>query len=98
MLMRGGIKPEKGRTVNPKPECRTSVAVPWFGVPRLRGPLQTPPPDRLKAELQTLRVLAWEPCQDAPRVHRHNGYEREFQYVYGAVSPLEGELDWRICP
>ncbi len=27
-----------------------------------------------------------------------NGYEREFQYVYGAVSPLEGELDWRICP
>ena len=27
-----------------------------------------------------------------------NGYEREFQYVYGAVSPLEGELDWRIGP
>jgi hypothetical protein len=25
------------------------------------------------------------------------GDEREFQYVYGAVSPLEGELDWRIC-
>jgi len=22
----------------------------------------------------------------------------EFQYVYGAVSPLEGELDWRIGP
>ena len=27
-----------------------------------------------------------------------NGYEREFQYVYGAVSPLEGELDWRVGP
>ena len=27
-----------------------------------------------------------------------NGYAREFQYVYGAVSPLEGELDWRIAP
>jgi hypothetical protein len=27
-----------------------------------------------------------------------NGYEREFQYVYVAVSPLEGELDWRIGP
>ena len=26
-----------------------------------------------------------------------NGYEREFVYVYGAVSPLEGELDWRLC-
>jgi hypothetical protein len=27
-----------------------------------------------------------------------NGYERQFQYVYGAVSPLEGELDGMICP
>jgi hypothetical protein len=27
-----------------------------------------------------------------------NGYEREFRYVYGAVSPLEGGLDWRLCP
>jgi len=26
-----------------------------------------------------------------------NGYERQFVYVYGAVSPLQGELDWRIC-
>ena len=26
-----------------------------------------------------------------------NGYERQFVYVYGAVSPLEGELDWKIC-
>ena len=25
-----------------------------------------------------------------------NGYEREFVYVYGAVSPLEGQLDWMI--
>ena len=26
-----------------------------------------------------------------------NGEEREFTYVYGAVSPLEGKLDWMIC-
>ena len=26
------------------------------------------------------------------------GYVREFQYVYGAVSPREGELDWMIGP
>jgi hypothetical protein len=26
-----------------------------------------------------------------------NGYERQFMYVYGAVSPLQGELDWMIC-
>src|SRR5204863_991948 len=26
-----------------------------------------------------------------------NGYEREFVYAYGAVSPCEGELDWKIC-
>ena len=27
-----------------------------------------------------------------------NGYEREFVYVYGAVSPRQGKLDWKICP
>ena len=26
-----------------------------------------------------------------------NGYEREFTYVYGAVSPMEGTLDYRMC-
>lgn len=26
-----------------------------------------------------------------------NGYERQFIYVYGAVSPCQGELDWRLC-
>ena len=26
-----------------------------------------------------------------------NGYEREFTYVYGAVSPLKGDLDWMLC-
>jgi hypothetical protein len=26
-----------------------------------------------------------------------NGYEREFVYAYGAVSPREGDLDWKIC-
>ena len=38
----------------------------------------------------------WSPAPQRPVVD--NGYEREFQYVYGAVSPLEGELDWMICP
>ena len=27
-----------------------------------------------------------------------NGYEREFVYVYGAVSPRESHFDWKICP
>ena len=27
----------------------------------------------------------------------NNGEEHEFAYVYGAVSPLEGELDWMTC-
>jgi len=26
-----------------------------------------------------------------------NGYERQFVYVYGAVCPLHGILDWMIC-
>ena len=26
-----------------------------------------------------------------------NGSEREFTYVYGAVSPMEGTLDYRLC-
>jgi hypothetical protein len=26
-----------------------------------------------------------------------NGYEREFVYAYGAVSPREGEFDWKLC-
>jgi hypothetical protein len=26
-----------------------------------------------------------------------NGYERQFVYVYGAVSPLQGALDWMLC-
>ena len=38
----------------------------------------------------------WAPAPQRPVVD--NGYEREFQYVYGGVSPLEGELDWMICP
>ena len=27
----------------------------------------------------------------------NNGCEREFTYVYGAVSPVEGDLDWMLC-
>ena len=26
-----------------------------------------------------------------------NGYERQFVYVYGTVSPLQGDLDWMLC-
>ena len=39
------------------------------------------------------RCWAPQPCRPAV----NNGYEREFVYVYGAVSPIEGELDWMIC-
>jgi hypothetical protein len=38
----------------------------------------------------------WAPAPLRPTVP--NGYERQFVYVYGAVSPLQGELDWKICP
>lgn len=38
----------------------------------------------------------WAPAPARPVVD--NGYEREFTYVYGAVSPVEGELDWLLCP
>jgi hypothetical protein len=37
----------------------------------------------------------WAPNPLRPTVD--NGYERQFTYVYGAVSPVEGELDWMIC-
>lgn len=37
----------------------------------------------------------WAPAPERPMVD--NGYEREFTYVYGAVSPQEGQLDWTIC-
>jgi DDE superfamily endonuclease len=36
----------------------------------------------------------WAPVPQRPVVD--NGYEREFTYVYGAVSPLQGQLDWMI--
>jgi hypothetical protein len=38
-------------------------------------------------------------CWAAPsrRPVMQNGYEREFRYVYGAVSPLEGHLEYRLC-
>ncbi|MFZ5493991.1 MAG: hypothetical protein ACOZE5_01470 [Verrucomicrobiota bacterium] len=34
----------------------------------------------------------WAPAPLRPVVA--NGYERQFAYVYGAISPREGELDW----
>ena len=36
----------------------------------------------------------WAPAPARPVVC--NGYERQFVYVYGAVSPLEGQHDWMI--
>jgi hypothetical protein len=36
----------------------------------------------------------WSPAPYRPSVP--NGYEREFVYVYGAVSPIEGKMDWMI--
>ena len=36
----------------------------------------------------------WAPAPLRPMVC--NGYERQFTYVYGAVSPLEGQLDWSL--
>jgi hypothetical protein len=37
----------------------------------------------------------WAPAPLRPAVS--NGYERQFTYVYGAVSPVEGQLDWMLC-
>lgn len=37
----------------------------------------------------------WAPAGTRPVMC--NGYEREFTYVYGAVSPMEGTLDYRLC-
>ncbi len=37
----------------------------------------------------------WAPAPLRPVLK--NGYEREFVYVYGAVSPRHGELDWRLA-
>jgi hypothetical protein len=36
----------------------------------------------------------WAPAPWRPMVR--NGYERQFTYVYGAISPLQGQLDWRL--
>ena len=38
----------------------------------------------------------WAPAPLRPVVQ--NGYERQFTYVYGAVSPLDGHLDWGLSP
>lgn len=37
----------------------------------------------------------WAQAPERPTVC--NGYEREFVYVYGAVSPLQGQLDWMVA-
>jgi len=36
----------------------------------------------------------WAPAPLRPVVF--NGYERQFTYVYGSVSPLQGDLDWSL--
>jgi transposase-like protein len=38
----------------------------------------------------------WAPAPLRPMVR--NGYERQFTYVYGAISPLQGQLDWCLTP
>lgn len=40
------------------------------------------------------RCWAPKPCRPVML----NGYEREFVYAYGAVSPREGDFDWKLCP
>jgi transposase len=37
----------------------------------------------------------WAPAKCRPVMS--TGYEREFTYVYGAVSPREGDFDYRAC-
>ena len=37
----------------------------------------------------------WAPAGTRPVMQ--NGYEREFTYVYGAVSPLDGGFEHRLC-
>jgi hypothetical protein len=37
----------------------------------------------------------WAPAPLRPSVA--NGYEREYVYAYGAISPCDGEMDWMIC-
>jgi hypothetical protein len=37
----------------------------------------------------------WAPTPLRPVVD--NGYERQFTYVYGAIGPREGTLDWMRC-
>ena len=39
------------------------------------------------------RCWAPKPCRPVML----NGYEREFVYAYGAVSPRDGDFDWKIC-
>src|SRR5437762_1415738 len=39
------------------------------------------------------RCWAPKPC----RPIMLNGYEREFVYAYGAVSPPKGDVDWKTC-
>ena len=36
----------------------------------------------------------WAPAPLRPTVC--NGYERQFTYIYGAVSPLQGQLEWSL--
>lgn len=37
----------------------------------------------------------WAPPKTRPVME--NGYEREFTYAYGAVSPGDGQFDYRLC-
>jgi hypothetical protein len=49
-------------------------------------------------EARFVRMVRIRRCwSSAPlRPSVSNGYERQFVYVYAAVSPIEGEMDWMI--
>ena len=55
-------------------------------------------PWRASAATGNLAVVSPMRAALAQRPVVSNGYEREFQCVYGAVRPQAGELDWMICP
>jgi hypothetical protein len=60
-----------------------------------RRPVRVLFQDEARFGRMTRPKRCWAPAPLRPTMR--NGYEREFVYVYGAVSPREGELDWRLC-
>jgi hypothetical protein len=88
------------------PKSKPEVQEAWKKTPGRTATLLTPEIVRgrrvrsmFKDEARFGRMVrirrCWAPAPQRPLVD--NGYAREFTYVYGAVSPLEGQLDWMIC-